>query len=191
MSLANRRSVVRFGSGWLLASLAPTVAIRSAVASTNAPGEVASTISGARLLGQGRLTFFGLHIYDARLWVGEGFEATRFAEQALALELIYARKLVGQQIAERSMKEMQRLGAMGPDQSSRWLGEMVAAFPDVEKNDRLTGIHVPATAARFYVNGQPRREIRDPEFARRFFGIWLAEGTSQPTLRNALLGRAS
>ena len=31
-------------------------------------------------------------------------------------------------------------------------------------------------------------EKRDAEFARRFFGIWLAPETSEPRLRAALLG---
>ena len=47
----------------------------------------------AQLRGQGRLTFFGLHVYDARLWVAPGFVAERFADQPLALELDYARTL--------------------------------------------------------------------------------------------------
>jgi hypothetical protein len=36
-------------------------------------------------------------------------------------------------------------------------------------------------------NGQPLGEIRDAEFARRFFAIWLSPQTSEPKLRLALL----
>jgi hypothetical protein len=32
--------------------------------------------------------------------------------------------------------------------------------------------------------------VPDPEFSRLFFGIWLAETTSEPRLRNALLAGA-
>ncbi len=39
-----------------------------------APAEVSSELPGARLLGSGRLTFFGLHVYDARLWVDRGLQ---------------------------------------------------------------------------------------------------------------------
>jgi hypothetical protein len=42
--------------------------------------------------------------------------------------------------------------------------------------------------ARFWLNGQPRGELRDAEFTRLFFGIWLSPRTSQPRLREALLG---
>ena len=37
--------------------------------------EVADGLPGARLQGSGRLSVFGLHVYDIRLWVGEGFSA--------------------------------------------------------------------------------------------------------------------
>ena len=47
-------------------------------------------------------------------------------------------------------------------------------FPDVKKGDRITGVHEPGVAAQFFVNGALKGEIRDAEFARRFFGIWLA-----------------
>ena len=61
-------------------------------------------------------------------------------------------------------------------------------FPDVKEGDRITGVQRPGEAARFFVNGQPRGEVRDAEFTRLFFGIWLSPRTSQPRLREALLG---
>jgi hypothetical protein len=183
------RRTAAIGIGGLLATALLTAA--RSVQAASAPDEVASAIAGSRLLGQGRLTFLGLHVYDARLWAGEGFDPAGFAERPLALELVYARRLVGQQIAERSLKEMKREAGITPEQSSAWLAEMVQAFPDVNKGDRLTGVLLPGTGARFYLNGQRRREVRDTEFARRFFGIWLSDATSQPTLRKALLGRGS
>jgi hypothetical protein len=64
---------------------------------------------------------------------------------------------------------------------------MLQAFPDVARNDRITGVHRPGEAIGFHLNGQLRREVRDAEFARRFIGIWLAPQTSQPLLREALI----
>jgi hypothetical protein len=170
-------------------SLSPTLVRADSPA--RPPGEVSGAITGPRLLGQGRLRFVGLHVYDARLWIGERFDANDFAGQPLALELIYARRLVGQQIAERSLKEMQREPGISDAQARSWLAEMAQAFPDVAKGDRLTGVLVPGRAARFYFNGDRRREVPDADFARRFFGIWLSDTTSQPDLRSALLGRGS
>ena len=152
------------------------------------PAEVASELPGARLLGNGRLTFFGLHVYDARLWTPEGFSADRFTTHPLALELEYARTLYGHLIAERSIEEMRRAGALSDEVAQRWLDTMKRIFPDVNKGDRITGVQRPAEATRIFVNATLRGEVRDADFTRRFFGIWLAPQTSEPKLRQALLG---
>ena len=65
---------------------------------------------------------------------------------------------------------------------------MQQIFPDVKAGDRLTGVQRPGEATRFFVNGQAGGEVRDAEFTRLFFGIWLSPRTSQPQLREALLG---
>jgi hypothetical protein len=155
------------------------------------PTEVAEELAGARLQGEGALTFLTLHVYDARLWVGEGFAADRPESEPLALELQYGRSLYGQKIAERSLEEMQRIPGMDEAQAARWLAWMKGVFPDVKKGDRITGVLRPGEAVRLYFNGRLRGELRDAEFARRFFAIWLGPRTSEPKLRQALLGAAS
>ena len=152
------------------------------------PAEVAAELAGSRLHGAGRLTYFGLSIYDARLWAGERFSAAQFEREPLALELQYARSLQGKLIAERSLVEMQRFGAVAEADAARWLVSMTQLFPNVTQGDRLTGLHRPGEAARFYFNGSLRGEVREPDFARRFFSIWLSPQTSEPKLRQALLG---
>ncbi len=149
---------------------------------------MAAELPAARLLGSGRLTFFGLHVYDARLWAAPGFEADRWATLPLALELEYARALVGRKIAERSLDEMKRAGPIADEPAARWLAAMTELFPDVARGDRITGVQRPGEAAHFFVNARARGAQRDAEFTRRFFGIWLAPQTSEPALRRALLG---
>jgi hypothetical protein len=154
-----------------------------------APEEVMPKLPGARLQGQGRLRFLGLQVYDARLWVGERrVGRSDWAELPLALEIIYRRKLVGKQIAERSLKEMRGLASMDDARAQAWLAEMTRLFPDVKDGDRLTGIQRPGEAASFYLNGRLRGEVRDAEFTRLFFGIWLSPQSSEPALRQSLLG---
>jgi len=152
------------------------------------PPELKGELRDARLLGEGRLRHLGLHVYDIRLWAEAEFSARDLLSQPLALELEYARALEGKAIAERSLKEMQGLGAIDEERADRWLQQMRQIVPDVKKGDRITGVQRPDEAARFFVNGQPRGEVRDAEFTRLFFGIWLSPRTSQPQLREALLG---
>jgi hypothetical protein len=139
-------------------------------------------------VGEGRLTFLGMNIYDARLWAAPGFDARRYATQPFALELVYLRGLRGHLIARRSIQEMKALPGYDTVREADWLARMTALFPDVEAGDVLVGIYQPGAGARFLFNGQPRGQVDDPLFARLFFGIWLAEQTSEPALRQALLG---
>jgi hypothetical protein len=83
---------------------------------------------------------------------------------------------------------MRRMGTVPAEQQARWLAEMQALFPDVRRGERLTGVHRPGESAAFWFNGQPHGQVRDAEFARLFFGIWLSPRSSDPGLRQALLG---
>jgi len=148
-------------------------------------------LPGARLQGSGRMVFLGLHIYDVRLWVSDGFSAEAFSQRPLAIEIEYARAIAGQRIAERSLEEMQRIAPLSADQSAAWLAAMRQAFPDVARGDRLTGLHRPGEGARFFHNGRLRAEIADADFARAFFAIWLSPKTSEPSLRLSLLGASA
>ncbi|MBX3622589.1 MAG: chalcone isomerase family protein [Rhizobacter sp.] len=152
------------------------------------PPELGDTLPGARLLGEGRLTYFGLRVYGARLWVGEGFKPDDYTRHPLALELEYARALVGKLIAERSLDEMKKVGRVPEQKTASWLAAMERTFPDVKEGDRITGLYRPDEGMRFFVNGQPGGDIRDTEFARLFIGIWLSPRSSEPGLRRALLG---
>jgi hypothetical protein len=172
---------------WLL--LAAAAPLLPAAQAATAPPEVQTALPGATLQGQGRLRFFGLHVYDIRLWAPAGFVPDRWAQTPLALEIEYARTLYGRQIAERSLDEMKRQGEIAADTGSRWLAEMNRLFPDVKQGDRITGVKQPGVSASFFMNGQTRGELRDGDFARRFFGIWLAPQTSEPALRERLFGR--
>jgi hypothetical protein len=175
------------GAAALLA--APAVQANPTPAATaSPPPEVSATLPQARLQGSGRLRFLAFNVYDARLWTPAALTPEQWAAAPLALELQYLRKLDGPAIAERSLQEMKRQGEIAADTASRWLAEMRRVFPNVAAGDRITGVHLPGEGARFFFNGQLKGEVRDPEFSRWFFGIWLAPQTSEPAMRQQLLG---
>lgn len=158
--------------------------MRLAVALALALG--AAQAAAMERLGEGTLRWFGLKVYEARLWTAGG--APDFA-RPLRLELRYARALRGAAIAERSVEEIARLGFGSPGQRAAWSAAMQGLFPDVAPGDTLAGEHLPGRGARFLRNGAPLGEIADPDFSRAFFSIWLDPRTSAPDLRAALLGR--
>ena len=137
------------------------------------------------------MRYFTFNVYDASLWVAPGFSADRYAQSTFGLQLSYLRSLDGKAIAKRSLEEMRRAVSLAPAQEESWLAAMQATFPDVKAGDRITGLHQPGVGARFWFNGLTRSAIADSEFSRLFFGIWLAESTSEPRLRSALLAKAA
>ncbi len=107
--------------------------------------------------------------------------------QPFGLELEYARHLAGDQIAQRSLDEMQRIGKPTVEQAQRWLATLKRLLPDVAAGDRLTGVNAGGRAL-FFHNAGALGAVEDADFGRLFFGIWLAPATSQPRLREQLLG---
>ncbi len=168
----------------------PATPAMTEATTTELPAELRSLQPPPRLQGTGELRFFGLRVYVARLWAAAAIRPEDYARQAFALELRYDRKLEGEAIAERSLAEMRRVGPLSEEQARRWLGLMKQAFPDVAAQDRLLGLHDGQGGVRFFHNGRLTASVDDADYARLFFGIWLAPQTSAPALRAALLGLA-
>ncbi|MFZ6862859.1 chalcone isomerase family protein [Undibacterium sp. Ji67W] len=153
------------------------------------PLHIQTELPKAIMQGQGTYRWFGLRIYDATLWTGpEGWNDQQ--KHKVALDLRYARNLVGRKIADASVQEMEKLHQGSASQRQQWLQQMTSLFPDVKEGTHITGIYVPNESARFYLDGKWLGEIRDAEFARAFFSIWLDPQTSAPDLRKKLLGHS-
>ncbi len=156
------------------------------------PQELRASLPAASLSGQSRFKFWGFEVYQATLWVAPGFSAPAYEQSPFALELAYLRDFKGADIAKRSIAEMRRqapITPMTPAQEAAWENQMRALFPDVSSGDRLTGVNQPGTGVVFWSNGRLLGEVRDPLFAKLFFGIWLSPQTSEPPLRRALLAQ--
>lgn len=143
----------------------------------------------AQLAGEGQLRWLGFAVYGAQLWTQSGFDAAQLDRHAFALELRYLRDFRSRDIARRSLVEMRRDGPIDDETAARWEEALVRVIPDVRAGDRVTGIHRPARGVTFLHNGRLSGDIPDPVFAARFFAIWLGPATSEPVLRNELLGR--
>ena len=130
---------------WLALALAgaPGAAL---LANTPEP-TVDAALKEHRAVGQARLRVWGFEVYDASLWTAPGFDAQRYAEHRFGLELSYLRPFKGRDIAERSIDEMRGLANVSPAQAAQWLAAMSALFPDVQRGDRITGVHVPGSTA--------------------------------------------
>lgn len=174
-----------FWGGLLGATQAQSTSVASPNAAYSRP-EVAG-LGGVVPTAPVRLRVWGFEVYDARLWTPRGFKHTQSTQFPFALELQYLRKLEGAAIASRTVEEMRRVGSFTDAQAQTWLVAMREIFPNVSSGERITGINLPGEGAEFWVNGQRVGAVKDVNFARLFFGVWLDERTSEPKMRAQLL----
>ena len=174
----------------LCAACLTSLPVLAQSAPTTIAPELKAELPEARTLGTARMRYFGIDLYDAKL-LAPMLKRSDYAASPFALEILYFRSFDGTAIADRSLKEMRRVGSISPEKEKSWLDAMRTAFPDVKSGDRVTAFHKPGVGARFFVNGLARASIDDPEFSRYFFGIWLSPNTSEPKMRADLLAGAS
>jgi Chalcone isomerase-like len=165
------------------------ITVSSANGASTLPTEVSAALTAAQFTGSGKLTFFGLDVYKSSLWVSPSFKPDRYENHAFALELHYLRNFSAEAIAQRSIEEMQRIESLPEQKAEQWQNALREALPNVKKGDRLMGLHSPGVGVVFWSNGKRSGEVRDAEFARQFFAIWLSPKTSEPKLRRALLAK--
>jgi hypothetical protein len=196
-----RRAAARLAVCLLACCAVPVLAAGDAAApQPMLPADAVQPLQPARLAGEGVYRWFGLRIYEARLWVGpQGYRDSAPAAAPFVLELRYARALQGSRIAEASAEQMEKTGAGSSVQRKAWLETMRSLFPDVREGDRIAGRYVPGAGASFYLNGVllggaqggGPPPMLDAEFAQAFFGIWLSPRSTAPMLREALLRQAA
>lgn len=165
--------------------LTVTPASAGSVAHPNAV--VTQNLNNPQLVGEGRLKVMFWNVFDARLHAEDGIYAPN---EAFALSLTYLRELKGSHIVEKSMEEIERLssGQIAQEVTSQWDQSLTEMLPDVSKGETITGVRTPQGTSRFYKDEQYLGEIDDPMFTQLFFSIWLGENSTQPALRNQLLG---
>lgn len=172
-----RRATIILISVFALMTFAPA---RAAL-----PPAVESLAPAWRALGQGEMRWFGFDLYDAALWIsGEVWDEQR----PYALSLNYKRDISRERLVDTSIDEMRRLGKTDEAILARWRVELNGIFPDVRAGQSIVGVRLPGEGARFFHEGRSVGVVRDEDFARAFFAIWLDPRTRSPALRARLLG---
>jgi len=141
-----------------------------------------------RFIGQHRFTFFGLDIYHISLWSSPGWTPEKWNQHSFALSLVYSRNLSGEEIAKRSISEIKKQIALDDDRAKQWMSQLLVLMPSVKPGDRLTGVYQPSGTLAFWIESKKLGEINDPKLSEAFMGIWLSTKTSEPKMREKLLG---
>lgn len=171
---------LRGAAAFLLAGLA------ALPLSSAASGVAIADLDEMQTVGEARMRVLFWDVYDARLLAPQG--AYR-EDRPFALSLTYLRKLDGEKIAARSIEEMRGQGVTDETALNRWLAFLTSVIPDVRETDEIIGLAAADGSTRFFRDGALIGEIDDARFTRAFFDIWLGEKTSEPRLRDQLLGQ--
>lgn len=159
---------------------------------TRQPVNPDAGLSGLQTHGQYHLTWFGISVYDIKLWTAEPpftFNLQR-VDQPIALDIRYRIDVDADDLIEETRDQWEELSLLD-DEAKQWLDDLQTMWPNIKDGDRLV-MHVDEQQhTRFYFNGALVGTIENERFAPRFAAIWLAEGGEYPQMRRALLGLKS
>lgn len=173
-------------SNWRTFSAGVLLALSFNASAAPLPATLQKAYPDFTSLGEGSMTWFGLHIYTATLWSStQPFDPRR----PFALAIQYQRNFSAERIIDSTLGEMRRLGKGTPAQQADWAAAMRRVFPDIQSGDTLIGLALPGRGTRFFSATGSLGDIDDPAFTDAFFAIWLDARTREPGLRETLLGK--
>ncbi len=147
------------------------------------PEPVNSQAPGIRPLGRGRETVWGIHVYDATLWV-VGARYTPVEPHALDIEP--GRKVSADTLVNTAMDEMRRLKLGDASQIASWRGELKQLMPNVNSGDQIV-IFCPTDAKTLmFYNGRFQGQVNDATLCPAIMNVWL-HPASKSSVRKSLL----
>ena len=132
-----------------LALLLMTTSVFAQTTQPELPPDVTSTLPSAELAGKGKLTFFGLDVYESSLWTTPSFRGLAFENHSFALELHYLRNFTAIDIAKRSIDEMQRIEPVPEQKVALWVKTLSEASPTSKRATALWACTNQALASFF------------------------------------------
>ncbi|MDO6720443.1 chalcone isomerase family protein [Psychrosphaera sp. 1_MG-2023] len=144
-----------------------------------------------KLVGKGRFKFAFWSIYDAALYTQNGKyidgDNDNYRENLpLYLKLTYLRDIEKQDLVDNTFDQW-RKQKLNPEDMAKFRDVLLDIWPNVSASDSLA-IEVNSKGSLFYFNDQPIGPQLTTEFGTFFTGIWLAKNSTEPTLRQQLIG---
>jgi chalcone isomerase-like protein len=171
-----------------VAIVVAAVCARVAIAAPPAPmpPTVVAIAPGLHPLGKGSHSWFGVHLYDATLWV---VGATWSFNEPHALELEAGRTITSTTLTSAAMDEMRGLKVGTTAERDRWSVQMARVMPPIRKGDRVVVFTMPVGKTVVFLNDTEHGEIDDPAFGQALFKIWLDPQSRNQPLRRKLLNQ--
>ncbi|UJF21557.1 chalcone isomerase family protein [Shewanella sp. OMA3-2] len=137
------------------------------------------------LVGEAELDVLWFDVYLAKLYSLDGTYQPESFPIKLAIQ--YHRDISAAELIEATIEQWQANG-LTESQINRIKPHLALSWPDVNNNDTLSFIIHNDKQAEFLFNDKPFYQLDDAEFSAAFIGIWLSETTTEPKLRQQLIG---
>jgi hypothetical protein len=154
-------------------------------------GKIENSLDKKNFISIGQTTFTVLFwdIYTSQLLTSSGEYPLIDSKDNLLFDINYLRGIKSEDLIKRTIEQWRHLG-IAEDKYQIYIPLLKNMWPDIQKGDNLS-ILIHQGRSTFYFNKQYLGFIDEVEFGEIFLAIWLSENTSQPSLRNELLGKAS
>lgn len=139
-------------------------------ASAHAADYIGQYVPEARIVGTHRVKMAMWDVYNVTLYAPDGVYAP---EKPFALSLTYHKSIPARTIANHAVTGMRDQGYDYEHKLAQWHERMVNIFPNVQPGTTLTGVTDGKGNVIFTKDKNIIGTIRDREFERYFFGIWL------------------
>jgi hypothetical protein len=150
------------------------------------PALVQSQAPGIRPLGRGRQRVWGVHVYDATLWVvGDRF----IPAEPHALDVEASRSVSADTLVKTSMDEMSRLKLGNASQLMAWRQELHRLMPSVRPGDQVVVFCPNEAKTLVYYNGRSQGEVDDPTLCPAIMNVWLHPASQSKEMRKSLLAQ--
>ncbi|KNC67847.1 hypothetical protein AC626_08325 [Pseudoalteromonas rubra] len=170
-----------------------------------ASASTATQLSTLELRGTADLRYLFWDVYSAALYTGgEAYQADQFPQ---VLSLTYKRDIEAQELVDATREQWQKQKLV-LDNAEQWLRQLVQLWPDIQKGNQLILVVDRDKQSRFYFRPDPGAEVKsalseaelktsarflgainDRAFGPAFLAIWLSEKTTEPKLREQLIGK--
>lgn len=160
--------------------------LNSATANTaTSTNDVKAALDKLKTVGQADMRWLMFPLYRVTLKTPDGrYQPERMPQ---ALHITYHRNIHRDDLITATGQQWQRLGVDGATRA-KWLKSLRDIWPSVKRGESLTLKVDKAGKGYFLHNGKVIGELKDKLFSRRFLDIWLSPKTSQPGLRQRLIG---
>ncbi|QPB83235.1 hypothetical protein CWC22_009625 [Pseudoalteromonas rubra] len=175
------------------------------VAPLQASASTATQLSTLELRGTADLRYLFWDVYSAALYTGgEAYQADQFPQ---VLSLTYKRDIEAQELVDATREQWQKQ-KLELDNAEQWLRQLGQLWPDIQKGNQLILVVDRDKQSRFYFRPDPGAEVKsalsegelktsarflgainDQAFGPAFLAIWLSEKTTEPKLREQLIGK--